>query len=142
MVILLPAITKRLARTIARVSTRALRDNMICRLRQRLLKHNFTAAASRQICTSDITYLATGEGCVYLAVIIDLFSRQVVVWQMRPHIKAEVVTNVLRMVWFCRRRDTGAIVRSDSGSQYCSGLFQNALKAYGMRSLMSRRGGC
>jgi putative transposase len=62
-----------------------------------LLKRNFTATAPNHLWTSDITYLATAEGWVYLAVIIDLFSRQVVGWSMRPHMKAELVTDALRM---------------------------------------------
>ncbi len=61
---------------------------------------------------------------------------------MQPHMKAELVTDALRMAWFRRRPDAGVIVHSDRGSQYCSGLFQDTLKAYGMRSSMSRRGDC
>jgi putative transposase len=95
-----------------------------------LLERNFTATAPNQVWTSDITYVATAEGWLYLAVIIDLFSRQVVGWSMQPHMKAELVTDALRMAW------------GDRGSQYCSGLFQDTLKAYGMRSSMSRRGDC
>jgi transposase InsO family protein len=107
-----------------------------------LLERNFAAHAPNQVWTTDITYLATAEGWVYLAVIIDLFSRQVVGWSMQPHMKAGLVTDALRMAWFRRRPDAGVIVHSDRGSQYCSGLFQDALKAYGMRSSMSRRGDC
>jgi putative transposase len=107
-----------------------------------LLERNFTASAPNQVWTSDITYLATAEGWVYLAVIIDLFSRQVVGWSMQPHMKAELVTDALRMAWFRRRPEAGVIVHSDRGSQYCGGLFQDTLKAYGMRSSMSRRGDC
>ncbi|WP_430361773.1 IS3 family transposase [Trinickia sp. NRRL B-1857] len=107
-----------------------------------LLARNFTATAPNQVWTSDITYCATAEGWVYLAVIIDLFSRQVVGWSMQSHMKAELVTDALRMAWFRRRPDAGVIVHSDRGSQYCSGLFQDSLRAYGMRSSMSRRGDC
>ena len=107
-----------------------------------LLKRNFTATAPNQVWTSDITYVATAEGWLYLAVIIDLFSRQVVGWSMQSHMKAGLVTDALRMAWFRRRPEAGVIVHSDRGSQYCSGLFQDALKAYGMRSSMSRRGDC
>jgi transposase InsO family protein len=107
-----------------------------------LLARNFPATAPNQVWTSDITYWATAEGWVYLAVIIDLFSRQVVGWSMQPHMKAELVTDALRMAWFRRRPQADVIVHSDRGSQYCSGLFQDTLKAYGMRSSMSRRGAC
>ena len=61
---------------------------------------------------------------------------------MQPHMKAELVTDALRMAWFRRRPQAGVIVHNDRGSQYCSGLFQDTLKAYGMRSSMSRRGDC
>ncbi len=107
-----------------------------------LLERNFTATAPNQVWTSDITYVPTAEGWLYLAVFIDLFSRQVVGWSMQPHMKAELVTDALRMAWFRRRPAAGVIVHSDRGSQYCSGLFQDALQAYGMRSSMSRRGDC
>ncbi|SDI55238.1 Transposase InsO and inactivated derivatives [Paraburkholderia steynii] len=107
-----------------------------------LLERNFTATAPNHVWTTGITYLATAEGRVYLAVIIDLFSRQVVGWSMQPHMKAELVTDALRMAWFRRRPEAGVIVHSDRGSQYCTGLFQDTLKAYGMRSSMSRRSDC
>ena len=80
-----------------------------------LLERNFTATAPNRVWTSDITYVATAEGWLYLAVIIDLFSRQVVGWSMQPHMKAELVTDALRMAWFRRRPDAGVIVHSDRG---------------------------
>lgn len=107
-----------------------------------LLERNFTARQPNQVWTSDITYVATAEGWLYLAVILDLFSRKVVGWSMRPHMKAELVTDALRMARLQRRPEAGVIVHSDRGSQYCGGLFQDTLKAYGMRSSMSRRGDC
>ncbi|MDN4066213.1 MULTISPECIES: IS3-like element ISRso20 family transposase, partial [Ralstonia solanacearum species complex] len=107
-----------------------------------LLERNFTVTMPNQVWTTDITYVPTAEGWLYLSVIIDLFSRQVVGWSMQPHMKAELVTDALRMAWFRRRPAAGVIVHSDRGSQYCSGLFQGALRAYGMRSSMSRRGDC
>ena len=107
-----------------------------------LLDRQFTVSAPNQAWTSDITYVATDEGWLYLAVVIDLFSRQVVGWSMQPHMKAELATDALRMAWFRRRPEAGVIVHSDRGSQYCSGLFQDTLKAYGMGSSMSRRGDC
>ena len=68
-----------------------------------LLERDFSPAAPNQVWTSDIRYVATAEGWLYLAVIIDLFSRQVVGWSMQPHMKAELVTDALRMAWFRRR---------------------------------------
>ena len=77
-----------------------------------------------------------------MAAAIDLFSRQVVGWSVQPHMTAGLVVDALRMAWFRRRPEAGVIVHGDRGSQYCGGLFQDALEAYGMRSSMSRRGEC
>ena len=107
-----------------------------------LLERNFTASMPNQTWTGDITYVATDEGWLYLAVVIDLFSRQVVGWSMKPHMQTSLVADALRMAWFRRRPESGAVFHSDRGSQYCSGQFQDLLKSYGMRSSMSRKGDC
>ncbi len=78
---------------------------------------NFTPEAPNQVWSSDITYIATDEGWLYLAAVIDLFSRQVVGWSMREHMQASVVTDALRMAWFRRRPEPGLIFHSDRGSQ-------------------------
>jgi transposase InsO family protein len=107
-----------------------------------LLARDFAPARPDLAWTSDITYIGTAEGWQYLAVIIDLFSRQIVGWSMQPHMKAELVTDALRMAWFRRHPQAGLVMHSDRGSQYCSRLFQGAVKAYGMRPSMSRKGNC
>lgn len=107
-----------------------------------LLARNFTPAAPNQVWSSDITYIATDEGWLYLTAVIDLFSRQVVGWSMREHMQASVVTDALRMAWFRRRPAPGLIFHSDRGSQYCSHEFQRALAGYEMKSSMSRKGDC
>lgn len=107
-----------------------------------LLQRNFTPAAPNAVWTSDITYIATDEGWLYLAVVIDLFSRQVVGWSMQPHMHASLVKDALAMAWWRRRPAAGLIFHSDRGSQYCSHEFQDALKDWGMRSSMSRKGNC
>jgi putative transposase len=107
-----------------------------------LLQRDFAPEAPNQVWTSDITYIATDEGWLYLTAFIDLFSRQVVGWSLREHMHASVVTDALRMAWFRRRPAPGLIVHSDRGSQYCSHEFQKALKDYGMKSSMSRKGDC
>src|SRR5262249_35756251 len=81
-------------------------------------------------------------GWLYLAVVIDLFSRQVVGWSMKPHMQTSLVKDALAMAWFRRRPDRGLIFHSDRGSQYCSHEFQEALRGWGMRSSMSRKGDC
>ena len=109
---------------------------------ENLLNRDFRPAAPDRAWSSDITYIATDEGWLYLAVVIDLFSRQVVGWSMKPHMKTELVTDALRMAWFRRRPAADLIFHSDRGSQYCSHDFQRALNGYGMRSSMSRKGDC
>jgi putative transposase len=107
-----------------------------------LLQRDFSPARPDQVWTTDITYIWTDEGWLFLTVILDLFSRQVVGWSMQPHMRTELVSDALRMAWFRRRPQAGLILHSDRGSQYCSHDFQDLLKGYGMRSSMSRRGNC
>ena len=107
-----------------------------------LLARQFTVSAPNRVWTSDITYIDTGEGWLYLAVVLDLFSRQIVGWSMQPRMKKELVIDALRMAWFRRHPEKGLVLHSDRGSQYCSHEFQTVLSAYGMRSSMSRKGDC
>jgi putative transposase len=107
-----------------------------------LIARNFTAARPNEVWTTDITYIDTGQGWLYLAVMLDLFSRQVVGWSIAPRMTTSLVLDALRMAWFKRRPQQGLIVHSDRGSQYCSSDFQTVLKAYGMRSSMSRKADC
>jgi putative transposase len=85
-------------------------------------------------------YVRTDEGWLYLAVVIDLFSRQVVGFAMHERMTRQLVIDALRMAWFRRRPASGLIFHSDRGSQYASGDFQKQLKAFGMLGSMSRKG--
>ena len=107
-----------------------------------LSERDFSTVLPNQVWTTDITYLATDEGWLYLTVMLDLFSRQVVGWSIQPRMTQQFVVDALRMAWFRRRPAAGLVVHSDRGSQYCGHLFQSALKGYGMKSLMSRKGDC
>jgi transposase InsO family protein len=109
---------------------------------ENLLNREFKQEAPDRVWTSDITYLATSEGWLYLAVVIDLFSRRVVGWSLKPHMRRDLVIDALRMAWFRRQPASGLIFHSDRGSQYCSREFQDTLKGYGMRPSMSRKGDC
>jgi transposase InsO family protein len=109
---------------------------------ENLLARNFTPEAPNRVWTSDITYIATHEGWLFLTAVIDLFSRQVVGWSMSPHMQTSAVTDALRMAWFRRRPEPGLIFHSDRGSQYCSNAFQDTLAEYKMKSSMSRKGNC
>jgi len=107
-----------------------------------LLNREFDVCEPDRVWVTDITYIWTAAGWLYLAVILDLFSRRVVGWSMSHRINKELVIGALRMATFRRRPGRGLILHSDRGSQYCSGAFQKELKSHGMRSSMSRKGDC
>ena len=107
-----------------------------------LLERNFDVSEPDRVYCSDITYVWTSKGWLYLAVILDLFSRQVVGWSMSNRIKTKLVIDALRMAIWRRRPRAGLIFHSDRGSQYCSKDFQKMLKEHGMISSMSRKGDC
>ncbi len=107
-----------------------------------LVQRRFKPEAPNQLWSGDITYIQTDEGWLYLAAVIDLFNRQVVGWSLQPHMQASLVKDALAMAWWRRRPPPGVIFHSDRGSQYCSHEFQDALKGWGMRSSMSRKGNC
>jgi putative transposase len=107
-----------------------------------LLQQNFTATAPNRKYVSDITYLWTGEGWLYLATVIDLYSRLVVGWAMSERMTAQLVCDALQMALWRRRMPTGVIVHSDRGSQYCSGAYQALIKKHGLLCSMSARGCC
>ncbi|MBR3258166.1 MAG: IS3 family transposase [Eggerthellaceae bacterium] len=107
-----------------------------------LVQRRFNPEAPNQLWSGDITYIQTDEGWLYLAAVIDLFNRQVVGWSLQPHMQASLVQDALAMAWWRRRPPPGLIFHSDRGSQYCSHEFQDALKGWGMRSSMSRKGNC
>jgi putative transposase len=107
-----------------------------------LLNREFAPAGPNQVFSADITYIWTDEGWLYLAVVLDLFNREVVGWSIKPRMTADLVTDALTMAWFRRRPTPGAMCHSDRGSQYASHEFQRKLAAYGMRCSMSRKGNC
>jgi len=107
-----------------------------------LLDRNFSPAAPNQAWGADLTYLWTDEGWLYLAIVLDLFNREIVGWSIKPRMTADIVTDALTMAWFRRRPAAGLIHHSDRGSQYASHLFQEKLTEYGMICSMSRKGNC
>jgi putative transposase len=94
-----------------------------------LLQQDFRATAPNQKWVGDITYLWTEEGWLYLAVIIDLYSRMVVGWAMVDRMTADLACQALKMALWRRRMPKGVIFHSDRGSQYCSSLYQGLLTA-------------
>ena len=107
-----------------------------------LLDREFTPSASNRVWVSDITFLRTLTGWLYVAVTLELFSRKVVGWATGSSIDAELVIRALRMAVETRRPERGLIHHSDQGSQYASDAFQKVLKEFGMICSMSRRANC
>jgi len=107
-----------------------------------LVDRQFKPATPNAVWRSDITSVATDEGWLSLAVIIDLFGRQVVGWSMQPHMRRELVIDALHMAWLRRHPPPGLICHSDRASPYCNADFHKALTGYGMRSSMRRKGNC
>ena len=107
-----------------------------------LLDRQFNVVEPDRVWVSDITYIWTRQGWLYLAVILDLFHRRVVGWSMSHRINKKLVMDALRMGIGHRRPAPGLILHSDRGSQYCSHAFQKLLEMNGMISSMSRKGDC
>jgi putative transposase len=105
-----------------------------------LLGRDFTANAPNQVWTSDITSLWTDEGWLYLAIVLDLFNREVVGWSLKPRMSADLVTDALTMACFRRQPPPGLLHHSDRGSQYANHAFQDKLQEYGMVGSMSGKG--
>lgn len=107
-----------------------------------LLEQDFTAMAPNEKWVGDITYLATGEGWLYLAVLIDLFSRKVIGWAMSERMTADLAGDALQMALWRRKLPKKVIVHSDRGSQYCSSLYQSLLTRHDLQCSMSAKGNC
>ena len=107
-----------------------------------MLDRKFSAAARNQIWLADITYIETGQGWLYLAAVIDLYSRRIVGWAMADHLRAELPLAALRMAIKQQRPGAGLIHHSDRGVQYASAEYRQILQAAGFRASMSRRADC
>lgn len=107
-----------------------------------LLQQDFSAERPNQKWVSDITCLWTDEGWLYLAVVMDLYSRLVVGWSLSERMTATLVCDALRMAVFGRLRPRGVIVHSDRGSQYCSREHRALLDEHGLLCSMSAKGNC
>ncbi|EFI9810651.1 IS3 family transposase [Escherichia coli] len=109
---------------------------------ENLLEQDFYASGPNQKWAGDITYLRTDEGWLYLAVVIDLWSRAVIGWSMSPRMTAQLACDALQMALWRRKRPRNVIVHSDRGSQYCSADYQALLKRHNLRGSMSAKGCC
>jgi putative transposase len=106
------------------------------------LEQNFTTEQPNQAFVGDITYIWTAEGWLYLAVVIDLYSRKVVGWSMGSRMKAQLVCDALTMAIWQRQPDKGLIVHSDQGVQYASHQYRQLLATNGFVGSMSKKGCC
>jgi putative transposase len=109
---------------------------------ENLLNREFHAAEPDQKWVSDVTYVWTDEGWLYLAVFIDLFSRMVVGWSMSSRMTEDLVIDALRMGLMTRGKKVSPLVHSDQGSQYASDAFRAELEFRGCQQSMSRKGNC
>jgi transposase InsO family protein len=107
-----------------------------------LVQRNFTASAPDQKWFGDITYIRTWEGWLYLAVILDAYSRKVVGWAMADHLRTELATAALTMALTTRRPKPGLIQHTDRGSQYTSSAYGELLTAHQVRQSVGRPGTC
>jgi transposase InsO family protein len=107
-----------------------------------LLARRFNPSGPNQAWVSDITYIRTRSGWLYLAVVLDLYARKVVGWAMAPSMHAELVCAALQLAIAQRQPAPGLIVHSDRGSQYASALHQALLARHGLVGSMSRKGNC
>jgi putative transposase len=111
-------------------------------LAENVLARNFEASAPNEKWTTDITYIWTAEGWLYLAVVMDLFSRRIVGWSMAEHLETSLCLDALGMAIGYRTNVEGLIHHSDRGVQYASHAYRDALDAHGIECSMSRRANC
>ena len=122
-----------------KVTTRAKHNRMVVADR---VNRDFSAKAPDSLWTSDITYIRTRQGWLYLAVFLDVYSRRIVGWAMDRRIDDDLVIDAFNQAFINRRPSSGLIVHSDRGSQYCSRSFKERLKTNGCEQSMSKSGNC
>jgi putative transposase len=107
-----------------------------------LLERNFIAAAPNRIWLADITYIETDQGWLYLAAVMDLYSRRIVGWAMEDHLRADLPLAALRMAISAQRPGAGLIHHSDRGVQYASADYRKLMRSAGLHASMSRKADC
>jgi putative transposase len=109
---------------------------------ENVVNREFEVPEMNRVWSSDITYLATAEGWLYLCVVIDLYSRKVIGWAMKATMQAELVVDALMMALMRRRWPSGVIFHSDRGSQYASETVRRSVHRHRLVQSMSRKGNC
>jgi putative transposase len=120
-------------------TTDSAHDLKIC---DNLLDRKFSPDVINQVWTTDITYIWTAQGWLYLAIVVDLFSRKIIGWSVQDHMRTSLCKEALTMAWWRRKRPKEVLHHSDRGSQYASIEYRQLLEDYGMKQSMSRKGNC
>lgn len=107
-----------------------------------LLQRHFAVATANRVWVSDITYIATAEGWMYLCAVLDLYSRRVVGWSMDKGLGTELAVRAVRMALLVRRPLRGLVLHTDRGVQYCAKAFRVLAEQRGIHQSMSRKGDC
>jgi putative transposase len=118
------------------------KNGKVAVLAENRLNQDFDVIKPNHVWVTDITYIRTFEGWLFLAVVIDLFSRQVVGWSMQPKMQVDLALNALLMAVWRRKPKNEVLIHSDQGSQYTSSDWQSFLKSHNLVCSMSRRGNC
>ena len=129
-------VTKRVAYKITtkRKHSDAVADN--------LLNQNFNPLGPNQVCAGDVTYLRTDQGWMYLAIVMDLYSRRIVGWHIDKLMTTDLISKALIKAYGMRQPPKGLVFHSDRGSQYTSKHYRSLLKNYGIRASMGDVGAC
>lgn len=109
---------------------------------ENLLNMNFNPVSANQVWAGDVTYLKTGEGWMYLAVVMDLYSRRIVGWHIDKRMTTDLISKALMKAYNLRQPNRGLVFHSDRGSQYTSKQFSKLLSNYGIRASMGDVGAC
>ncbi|GAD77655.1 putative transposase [Vibrio azureus NBRC 104587] len=107
-----------------------------------LLNQNFNPVAPNQVWAGDVTYLKTGEGWMYLAIVMDLYSRRIAGWHIDKRMTTDLVSKAMMKAYNLRQPPKGLVFHSDRGSQYTSKRYRNLLTSYGIRASMGDVGAC
>lgn len=130
------------ARTHRRFRVRTTDSNHNHPVAPNTLNREFKADKPNQVWLTDITYILTGEGWLYLAGVMDLYSRRIVGWSMADHMRSELVCDALKMALIARKPTSDLLHHSDRGVQYACRDYQQLLETHGIKSSMSRTGDC
>ncbi|QDF27251.1 IS3 family transposase (plasmid) [Bacillus tropicus] len=107
-----------------------------------MLNRQFKVKKPNQVWVADITYVSTKEGWLYVASLMDLYSRKIVGWHADRTMTKELVLKALQQAYFHQKPEGSVLHHSDRGSQYASHDYQKQLEQYGMQCSMSRKGNC